>query len=435
MNKNTLIKSLIIAIVISLIAFHIPSTGIITTTKTTSARTISSQYGCGKPLGFGEDPWYVMEITPPLPPAAGASPPLVILDSFPPQFSWKNNSGADWTTPAKSQGACGSCWDFAAVGALESMINIGWEDPDLDLDLSEQYVLSCLSAAGSCAGGGSDLAFYYIKSTSPSGNYYNGIIPETCFPYQADSNIPCSEKCPEWKEKLVPILNYSYWNPSYPEDRDLIKTQIMENGPIVTYVYATSDFAEFWSNTHDPEDYYPYVEATTVNHAVVLLGWKDDPAIETGGYWICKNSWGTSWGYDGFFNIAYGSLNIDNYFITWVLYEPYQSIGLNITTPQQGRVYLLGNEIFSFLNIPHTMVIVGPITVQVVANDFIFGIERVEFRLSDSLLYTDYESPYECQINTPRIGIRTLRVTAYNNNGENSTREIHNTILLCLGLF
>jgi len=43
----------------------------------------------------------------------------------------------------------------------------------------------------------------------------------------------------------------------------------------------------------------------------MIVGWKDISSIPSGGYWICKNSWGNIWGYDGYFNIAYGGLNID----------------------------------------------------------------------------------------------------------------------------
>jgi cathepsin B len=40
-------------------------------------------------------------------------------------------------------------------------------------------------------------------------------------------------------------------------------------------------------------------------HAVKIVGWGD-------GYWIVANSWGTSWGEKGFFNIAFGNCGIDS---------------------------------------------------------------------------------------------------------------------------
>ena len=41
-----------------------------------------------------------------------------------------------------------------------------------------------------------------------------------------------------------------------------------------------------------------------INHAVVLVGWNDNNG--TDGYWILRNSWGTSWGIGGYMHIAYG---------------------------------------------------------------------------------------------------------------------------------
>ena len=43
------------------------------------------------------------------------------------------------------------------------------------------------------------------------------------------------------------------------------------------------------------------------NHAVSLVGFKDDPTCPNGGYWIIKNSWDTSWGDGGYGYIPYGS--------------------------------------------------------------------------------------------------------------------------------
>jgi C1A family cysteine protease len=248
----------------------------------------------------------------------------------PSSFSWLDYMGENWATPAKDQGNCGSCWDFAAIGGLECIISIRENCAGLDPDLSEQYVLSCLPRSGSCMGGNARLAYKYINRTDDKGNYCNGVVIESCMPYQADDEIECSDKCSNWEEMLIPILDYGYWYPDgSPEDREAIKSQIMEHGPVVTTMMFTyyehgENNLEEWGWTHSsPDAYYPYPgETNKANHQVVLVGWKDDQNIGNGGYWIVKNSCSSEWGYNGFFNIEYGSLNIDSIEITWVEYDP-----------------------------------------------------------------------------------------------------------------
>ena len=245
------------------------------------------------------------------------------ITETPDYFSWSDYEGKNWLTPVKRQ-LCGDCWDFAAIGALESIIKIRENCSDFNPDLSEQYVLSCLSGAGSCNGGSSFLAFKRIKETSEKGNNCNGVTLESCFPYQGTDDIACEEKCPDWEEKLIPILDYGQWNPSIlSKGRGEIKTFIMQNGPAVAHIDATN-FLKYWGSTHhNSDDYFPYTgPKLMINHVVVLVGWKDDENVRKGGYWICKNSWGTDWGYNGFFNIEYGSLNIDKSSIVWVDYDP-----------------------------------------------------------------------------------------------------------------
>jgi hypothetical protein len=256
--------------------------------------------------------------------------PCAIVNT-PDEFNWKNLNGNDWTTPAKHQGNCGSCWDFAAIGTLESIIKIRENRSEINPDLSEQYVLSCLPMAANhygqgCMGGSPYNAFYFMMDTSIQGNSYNGALPESCFPYQADDDIPCSEKSENWIDCLIPISDCgeSWLGFDNSEARDTIKSLIYQNGPIASGINVTEDFINYWAFNNDENDFYPDTNepwGNRLNHIIVIVGWKDDPNIDNGGYWICKNSWGTDWGYDGFFNIEYGGLFVDTY-ISWVDYQP-----------------------------------------------------------------------------------------------------------------
>src|SRR5699024_8952431 len=72
-------------------------------------------------------------------------------DLFPVESSW------DWrshnaVTPPKNQESCGSCWTFAAVGAIESALIIA-KQADPSVDLSEQELVNCASFLGGCQGG------------------------------------------------------------------------------------------------------------------------------------------------------------------------------------------------------------------------------------------------------------------------------------------
>jgi C1A family cysteine protease len=253
------------------------------------------------------------------------------IHATPDTFSWKNVDGIDWTTPSKHQKNCGSCWDFAAIGALESTVKIMEDCEYLNPDFSEQYVLSCLPDAANtygkgCWGGNPSRAYYYIIDTGPDGNFHNGIIPESCFPYQMSHDIPCEDKCPQWLDYLVPLTNTSELWLGYDsiENREIIKSQILLNGPVAAGMNVSDEFVEFFQIHQKETDYFPDPHmpwGNRLNHIIVIVGWKDDPSITNGGYWICKNSWGSDWGYDGFYNIEYGAL-FTGFLITWAEYDP-----------------------------------------------------------------------------------------------------------------
>lgn len=250
----------------------------------------------------------------------------VALVATPSEFTWKNYQGKDLTTPARNQGQCGSCWAFAALGTIESLINIKENFADIDIDLSEQYLLSCVPASGSCNGGRSASPFSFIMNTSADGNFCNGVISEDCLTYQADDDVPCSQKADNWMDTLVPLSGFGevWFGIDNPNAVDMMKSQIFQNGPIYALMYVDDGFRVWGAISHKSDDYhrYRYISDDILNHAVTIVGWKDDPSLRNGGFWICKNSWGATWGYDGFFNIEYGSMNI-NYYMAWPEYDPH----------------------------------------------------------------------------------------------------------------
>lgn len=128
---------------------------------------------------------------------------LTSANALPDHFDWKDNEG-NWMTSVKDQGHCGSCWAYASVGTVEAQYNIGVDDPNYDLDLSEEYLVSDCYSTWDCDGGLRSGALNFIKNM--------GITDETCFPY-ADyncyddicgcaygcSDATCSDRCAGWQ--------------------------------------------------------------------------------------------------------------------------------------------------------------------------------------------------------------------------------------------
>ena len=208
---------------------------------------------------------------------------IPLINNLPTALDWRDNNG-NWVTPVRNQMSCGSCWDFAAVGQIESWWKVRYNKLDSMIDLSEQFILSC-GDAGSCDGGWPHLALDFVAAT--------GIPTEACFRYIANDQIPCSNACSNWEDEAIKIPGWGFI--TLEEDNvDIIKNALYRH-PISACFDVYEDFMYYESGVY--EHVWGELDA---GHCIVIVGWNDEEES-----WICKNSWARNWGEDGYFRIKW----------------------------------------------------------------------------------------------------------------------------------
>jgi C1A family cysteine protease len=197
-------------------------------------------------------------------------------------------------TAVKDQGSCGSCWAFATMGSVESRWLVNAYGT---YDLSENNLKECHGFLyDGCFGGNQLMATAYLSRDS-------GPISESADPY-----VPSDGSC---TSGLTPV---AYLTDAYflPKDASTIKSFVYDYGGVYTTMYYDDASYRASDNTY----YYSGTQST--NHAVLIAGWDDDKATAGGtGAWIIKNSWGTSWGENGYFYVSYNDTRILSYNAFW----------------------------------------------------------------------------------------------------------------------
>lgn len=200
----------------------------------------------------------------------------------------------DWTgvytTPVKDQGYCGSCWAFSATEQLESdaMRVLG-----VSYVLSPEQTTQCTRGAFGCGGGWTETAYAYIKGVP-------GLVQDDDYPYTSyyGRTGTCSV---DLTKAVIGLTSFTTIGGSTAEEVETnMANYMLSTGPLSVCLDA--------SNWNSYVGGIMTVCGQSVDHCVQAVG--VDTSL-TNGYWKVRNSWGTSWGENGFIRLAYGQNTCD----------------------------------------------------------------------------------------------------------------------------
>jgi C1A family cysteine protease len=194
-------------------------------------------------------------------------------------------ASVDWVsagavTGVKNQGSCGSCWSFSTTGSLEGAYYLKYKTLK---SFSEQELVSCDTTDYGCNGGWMDTAFDWVKANG-------GLATESDYPYTSgEGSAPACKKTGYTNDaKAAPTSFTDVTAGSVSALQSAVAQQ-----PVSIAIQA---------NQRSFQSYSTGVLTgrcgQNLDHGVLLVGygtWTDGTP-----YWKVKNSWGSSWGMDGY---------------------------------------------------------------------------------------------------------------------------------------
>lgn len=222
-----------------------------------------------------------------------------------------------FVTDVKNQQDSGNCWAFAALASLETCV-LKASNKTFNFSVENmKNLIEMYSAYGwkmeTNEGGYNGMPMGYLAS-------WLGPVNATLDPFDDKGTLsPLLDSEMHIQNIYVLPARTSY------TDNDAIKEAILKYGGLYASYYHSAGYLNSKTNAY----YDPYIG--NGNHAITVVGWDDNysknnfyTAPAGDGAFIVKNSWGSSWGDNGYFYISYYdrvlfAVNKDNQAFTYIL--------------------------------------------------------------------------------------------------------------------